>query len=188
MATAKSGRKKEHVRKRWRDVGCSHRRAHSSCIACWDALGSVLHNTITACSSVLSSTPQCSDSVLLSFVRFPLFQLSCFPLCMLSSLCCFARLCLDSDCFCFLLLSYLTCFWAFCLSYQCKISWSSLSTSQLAECLLWCCLCVLVFKNGLCILQCFHCWELRAGPLSMTSFIHIWHTVSSLIRVIDRLG
>lgn len=66
--------RKEHVRRRRRDVGCSHRQAHSSCNACWDALGSVLHNTITACSGVLCSAPLCSDCVLLSFVRFPLFQ------------------------------------------------------------------------------------------------------------------
>ena len=85
--------RKEHVRRRWRDVGCSHRQAHSSCNACWDALGSVPHNTITACSSVLCSTPQCTDYVLLSFVRLPLFLLSCFPLCVLSSL---LRMCLFS--------------------------------------------------------------------------------------------
>lgn len=61
--------RKEHVRRRRRDVGCSHRQAHSSCNACWDALGSVPHNTITACSGVLCSAPLCSDYVLLSFVR-----------------------------------------------------------------------------------------------------------------------
>lgn len=42
-------------------VGCSHRQAHSSCSACWDALGSVLHNTITACSGVSCWAPLCSD-------------------------------------------------------------------------------------------------------------------------------
>lgn len=45
--------RKEHVRRRGRVVGCSHRQAHSSCNACWDALGSVRHNTITACSGVV---------------------------------------------------------------------------------------------------------------------------------------
>ena len=69
----KERERKEHVRRRRRDVGCSHRQAHSSCNACWDALGSVPHNTITACSGVLCSAPLCSDYVLLSFVGFPLF-------------------------------------------------------------------------------------------------------------------
>lgn len=57
------------------DAGCSHGQAHSSCSACWDAPGSVQHNTITACSGVLCSAPLCSDSVLLSFVTFALFPL-----------------------------------------------------------------------------------------------------------------
>lgn len=60
-------------------MGCSHRQAHSSCNACWDALGSVPHNTITACSGVLCRAALCSDCVPLSFVSFPLFWRSCFP-------------------------------------------------------------------------------------------------------------
>lgn len=66
-------------RRRRRGVGCSHRQAHSSCSACWDALGSVPHNTITACSGVLCSASLCSDCVLLSFVRFPLFRCARLP-------------------------------------------------------------------------------------------------------------
>lgn len=65
--------RKEHVRRRRRwVVGCSHRQDHSSCNACWDALGSVLHNTITACSGVLCWAPLCSDDILMSFVTFTL--------------------------------------------------------------------------------------------------------------------
>lgn len=78
--------RKEHGRRRRRwVVGCSHRQAHSSCNACWDALGSVLHNTITACSGVLCWAPLRSDYVLMSFVTFTLFWLCCIPLCVLSS-------------------------------------------------------------------------------------------------------
>lgn len=90
----------EHVTKRRRrrrregrrggrmDAGCSHGQAHSSCSACWDAPGSVQHNTITACSGVLYSAPLCSDSVLLSFVAFALFPRSlslCFSILLFSS-------------------------------------------------------------------------------------------------------
>lgn len=50
--------------------------------------GQSLHNTITACSGVLCSAPLCSVFVLLSFVRFPRFKLSCFLLCMCASLLC----------------------------------------------------------------------------------------------------
>lgn len=64
-------------------VGCSHRQAHSSCNACWDALGSVLHNTITACSGVMCWAPLCSDYVLMSFVPFTMFSLCLIPLCVL---------------------------------------------------------------------------------------------------------
>lgn len=70
------------------DAGCSHGQAHSSCSACWDAPGSVQHNTITACSGVLCSAPLCSDSVLLSFVTFALFPLPLslfFPILLFSS-------------------------------------------------------------------------------------------------------
>lgn len=75
--------RKEHVRRRRRrreaggwGVGCSHRQAHSSCNACWDVLGSVPHNTITACSGVLCWAALCSDHVLLSFVTFSLLELA----------------------------------------------------------------------------------------------------------------
>lgn len=79
--------RKEHVRRRRRsrrDMGCSHRQAHSSCSACWDVPGSVLHNTITACSGALCSARLCSDSVPLPFSSVPslLFSLlACFLLC-----------------------------------------------------------------------------------------------------------
>lgn len=63
----------------WVVVGCSHRQAHSSCSACWDALGSALHNTITACSGVLCRAQLRSDYVLMSFVPFTLFQLCRVP-------------------------------------------------------------------------------------------------------------
>lgn len=72
--------RKEHVRRRG-GVRCSHSQAHSSCIACWDALGSVLHNTITACSGVFCSAPLCSDYLLLGFFSV-LAMLPSLPVCM----------------------------------------------------------------------------------------------------------
>lgn len=82
----KESQRKEHVRRRWRDVGCSHRQAHSSCNACWDALGSVLHNTITACSGVLCWAPLCSSMfscLLLDFLCSGslVCHFACFLLC-----------------------------------------------------------------------------------------------------------
>ena len=64
-------------------VRCSHSQAHSSCSACWDALGSVLHNTITACSGVLCSAPLCSDCLLLDFLSSSslVSRFACFLLC-----------------------------------------------------------------------------------------------------------
>lgn len=73
-------RRRQRRREKGRmDAGCSHGQAHSSCSACWDAPGSVQHNTITACSGVLCSALLCSDSVLLSFVVFAVFPLPLSP-------------------------------------------------------------------------------------------------------------
>lgn len=84
---ASSGDREERERKGHVGVGggrvrCSRSQAHSSCSACWDALGSVLHNTITACSGVLCSAPLCSDYLLLDFLSSSslVSQFACFLL------------------------------------------------------------------------------------------------------------